>query len=485
MLSSIRASQWDFDAAAHLLVRAGFGEDPTEIQKALALGPKKAVDSLVNAPLENYPPPMWAKPDDQDQLRAELQEAATPKEKQMVSKLLQEKFVGEMKDLTGWWVTRMVNTRSPLIEKMALFWHGHFATSGQKVRPAYKMWLQNETFRQNALGNFRTMVKAISRDPAMMIWLDIVQSKKERPNENFGREVMELFTLGEGHYTESDVKEAARAFTGYRIDQPEQSFRFAERQFDPGLKTFMGRTGPWDGDQILDIIVSQPQCARFIGVKIWKFFVYDDPDPKLADALASEFRNARFELRPFLTSVFLSEEFYSSQARNSQIKSPIQFLVQALRTLPIPMPDSNLMEFAFRQMGQVPFFPPNVKGWDGGKSWINTATLTFRYKLAHQLVEGISPQEIGFPKPPALEMTTPRPTMTPPLLVDKIVTQAERRQPDALIQKLFVRTFQRAPQNELTEKFRDFLLTREVPLDDNAIRELLLLMMTSPNYQVT
>src|ERR1700730_3758693 len=341
MLSAMTTKGWDFDAAAHLLVRAGFGEDPSEIQKTLALGPEQAVDSMVNAPPENYPPPTWATPNDESELRAQVQEAATPADKQAAIKLLHQKFIGEMKDLTRWWITRMVNTHSPLVEKMTLFWHGHFATSGQKVRPAYKMWLQNETFRQNALGNFPSLVKAVSRDPAMMVWLDIVQSKKESPNENFGREVMELFTLGEGHYTESDVKEAARAFTGYRINQQEQSFRFAGRQFDPGLKTFMGRTGPWDGDQILDIIISQPQCARFIGTKIWKFFAYDDPESKLLDAIASEFRNAHYELRPFMKSLFLSEEFYSSRARNSQIKGPVQFLAQALRTMPIAWPDSD------------------------------------------------------------------------------------------------------------------------------------------------
>jgi uncharacterized protein (DUF1800 family) len=159
--------------------------------------------------------------------------------------------------------------------------------------------------------------------------------------------------------------------------------------------------------------------------------------------------------------------------------------VQALRTFPIPLPDSNVVEFAFRQMGQIPFFPPNVKGWDGGKSWINTATLTFRYKLAHQLVEGLNPQEIGFPKPPVIDMQNQRSTMTPPLLVDKIVSKEDRSQPEELVQKLFRRTFQCTPENQLISKFRDFIATRELPLDDNAIRELLLLMMTTPNYQIT
>jgi uncharacterized protein (DUF1800 family) len=318
-----------------------------------------------------------------------------------------------------------------------------------------------------------------------MIWLDIVQSKKENPNENFAREIMELFTLGEGHYTESDVKEAARAFTGYRINGPDQSFKFAPQQFDPGLKTFLGKTGPWNGDQIIDFIVSQPQCARLIAAKIWRFFASDAPEPDLVDALASELRNGHYELRPFMKHLFSSEEFYSSQTRDSQIKSPVQLLVQALRTLPIPLPDSSVLEFAFRQMGQIPFFPPNVKGWDGGKSWINTATLAFRYKLARQLVEGIDPLEIGIPKPPAMEMTTPRPTITPPLLVEQLVSAEDRQQPDLLVEKLFVRTFQCNPRIELISKFGDFLSTRKLPLDDNVIRDLLILMMTTPDYQVT
>jgi uncharacterized protein (DUF1800 family) len=485
VLAPLPSSHWNFDAAAHLLVRAGFGASPAEIEKALARGPEKAVQSLVDAVPENSPSPNWAQPDDDRDLREQVKLAATPQDKQLVQKILREKFNSEMKDLTRWWVTRMLNTTAPFVEKMTLFWHGHFATSGDKVRPAYKMWEQNETFRQVGLRNFRDLVKVVSRDPAMMVWLDTVQSKKENPNENFAREAMELFTLGEGHYTESDVKQAARAFTGYRIDQQNQSFRFALKQFDSGVKTFMGETGPWDGDQVLDIIVSQPQCARFIGTKIWKFFAYDDPEPDLVDALASELRNVRYEVRPFMKTLFLSEEFYSPNARNTQIKSPVQFLVQALRTLSIPLPDSNFIDFSFRQMGQVPFFPPNVKGWDGGKSWINTATLTFRYKLAHQLVDGVSPQEIGFPKPPAMEMSAARMEMTPPVSVSNIVSSEDRSQPGALIQNLLVRSFQCTPQTDLAARFRDFVTTRQLPLDDNSIRELLVLMMTTPEYQVT
>ncbi len=194
MLSPLAPSRWNFDTAAYLIVRAGFGGRPDEIQKVQALGLERAVDMLVEATPDHYPPPAWANPHDQDELRLQVQEALTLEQKQLARKILDEQFRNEMKDLTRWWITRMVNTPSSFLEKMTLFWHGHFATGGQKVRPAFKMWLQNETLRRNALGNFRTLVKAISRDPAMMIWLDIVQSKKENPNENFAREIMELFT---------------------------------------------------------------------------------------------------------------------------------------------------------------------------------------------------------------------------------------------------------------------------------------------------
>jgi hypothetical protein len=484
MLGPLALNRWDFDAAAHLLVRAGFGGRAEEIEKLHALGPAKAISSLVDSQPESYAPPACADSHGQDELRNQLRDAVTPEQKQSVLKLLNERFRYEMSDLTRWWVTRMVNTRAPFLEKMTLFWHGHFATSGQKVRHAYKMWHQNEILRQNGLANFANLTKAISRDPAMMIWLDTVQSKKERPNENFAREVMELFTLGEGCYSESDVKEAARAWTGYRIDKDNQ-FRFAPAQFDSGLKTFLGETGSWNGDQIVDMIVSQPQCARFIAAKIWKFFAYEATDPKLIDALASEFRNVQYEIRPFMKQVFSAQEFYGAEALNSQIKSPVQFLVQAFRTMPIALPESSVLEFAFRQMGQVPFYPPSVKGWDGGNSWINTATLTFRYKLARQLVEGIDPQEIGLPKPLAMDMGGIRPATTPALLVDQIITASDRQQPQNVVKKLFVRIFQCGSKFEHATRFREFLSNRSLPLEDSTIRDLVALMMTTPYYQLT
>jgi uncharacterized protein (DUF1800 family) len=485
MLSPLSTNQWNFDAAAHLLVRAGFGGRPGEIEKLRALGLNKAIDSLVDASQDFTPPPDWADPHNEDELQKQVKEAPEGPEKQAARKALNEKNKLEMRDLTHWWITRMVNTPSPFVEKMTLFWHGHFATSGEKVRPAFKMWLQNQTLRAYASSDFGSLVKAISRDPAMLVWLDTIQSKKGAPNENFAREVMELFTLGEGHYSESDVKEAARAFTGYRLDQPSQSFKFVPQQFDATPKTFLGRTGNWDGDQIIDLILANPHCTSFVATKIWRFFAYEDPSPQLVEALGSELRNVHYQIRPFMKQVFASAEFHGAHSRNSQIKSPVQFLVQALRTLPIAVPNEDVIEYAFRQMDQIPFYPPNVKGWDGGKSWINTATLAFRYKLARQLVEGISPGELGMPKPKMMNNVSARPTVTPPLSVDQLVAEGDRQVPDKVVQQLVRRTFQISILPKLSETFTQFISQKERPFDDNTIRDLLVLMMTTPNYQIT
>lgn len=294
---------------------------------------------------------------------------------------------------------------------------------------------------------------------------------------------MELFTLGEGHYTESDIKEAARAFTGYRIDGPNQSFKFISQQFDPGPKTFMGQTGNWDGDQIIDIILTNPHCAPFVATRIWRFFAYEDPAPQLVEALASELRNVHYQIWPFMKQLFASGEFYNVKSRNSQIKSPIQFVVQTLRTLPIPIPDADVIQYAFRQMGQVPFFPPNVKGWGGGKSWINTATLPFRYKFARQLINGINPTELGIPK--MMEAISGQPAITLPLSVDQIVEDADREQPSKLIEQLILRIFQGTPEPKLSKTFTQFVTQKPLPFDNNTIRDLLVLMMNTSNYQIS
>jgi uncharacterized protein (DUF1800 family) len=414
MLSPLPPDYWSAEAAAHLALRAGFGQTPDESKKWSEQGMEAMLNHLIQTPADNVAPPEWAYPTrDEDLLQRIRNPATTPEEKAQLQRDLNIRKGDHMADLINWWTLRMSRSPAPFVEKMTLFWHGHFATSADKVS-AYRMWLQNETMRRYALSNFGTLVKAMSCDPAMLNWLDLGSSQKEHPNENFARELMELFTLGEGHYSEDDVKAAARSFTGYRVVGPAEQFRFVAAQFDPSDKTFLGKTGAWNGDQVVDLILSQPQCAKFIAAKIWRFFVYDDPAPSLVDALGDQLLRRKYELKPFMKVVLSSQEFFSSQARNSIIKSPVQFLVQGQRTLGLPLPGGPSLVFLYRQLGQIPFYPPNVKGWDGGKSWINTATLTYRYELAKELVYGILPEQVGLPKGPSTSpASTPIPSPAP------------------------------------------------------------------------
>jgi uncharacterized protein (DUF1800 family) len=524
MLNPLASGSWNYDAAAHLALRASFGEPPGELEKWVNQGLDSTLEHLLHTPPPGATPPDWAYPTREEDLLPRIRNAETTAEdRAQLQRQLNERKAVEMVELVSWWTQRMYNTPSPLTEKMTLFWHGHFATSAEKVN-AYRMWLQNETLRMYALGNFGTLVKAISCDPAMLVWLDLAASQKEHPNENFARELMELFTLGEGHYTENDIKEAARAFTGYRTDGQTQEFRFIANQFDLSNKTFMGKIGPWRGDEIIDIILAQPQCAKFIAAKLWRFFAYDDPEPALVEALANRFRAARYEIRPLLKTIFASEEFYSGRTRNALVKSPVQYIVQARRTLGVSPPAGAPVTFVYRQLGQLPFYPPNVKGWDGGKSWINTASLAYRYELARELVNGILPEQVGLPKAPSQPKATPQhsatpagkqlavsgqmhpvanspspmPTVTlipppapkPPsqltggLPVGRILTADDRRDSRRALQKLCQCIFQTNPKPEFVEKFVQIANSKPHPFDDNAIRDLAILMMSTPNYQV-
>ncbi len=389
IFSLLAAKNWDYSAAAHLLNRAGFGGTPEEIAQLHGLGLEGAVDSLLQPPEEtldvaSHP---WSEPIDLREKRTQLRELkAKPAEQKARRKEMRQEQHSELQDLRFWWLSRMMATRAPLREKMTLFWHGHFATSAQKVKSAYAMWRQNALFREQALGHFPTLLKAVSRDPAMMIYLDLQQSKKDHPNENWAREVMELFTFGIGNYSEADVKAGARAFTGYRIDPARQEFHFAAAQHDETAKTFLGQTGNLSGDDVLDLIVAQPACPKFIGRKLWRFFVEDAPAPATIEAMGGLLRKHGFQIRPALRDVFRSEEFYAPAVRRTQIKSPVQFLVQSSKLLETSLPPAPACEGALRSMGQMLLAPPNVKGWDGGKSWVSTATLLFRYNFANYLL---------------------------------------------------------------------------------------------------
>ncbi len=230
----------------------------------------------------------------------------------------------------------------------------------------------------------------------MLVWLDLVSSHKENPNENFARELMELFTLGEGHYTESDIKESAKAFTGYRIDPIEQTIPVCFESIRSFHKVFMKKAGPWNGDQIIDIILEQPQCARFIVKKIWRFFAYEDPDPSLIDALAARFRQAPIrDKAAFANNLQLGRILQRAGNGRDHQESGSIFGTGSPFSWRLCTGGSGPGNI-YRQLGQIPFYPPNVKGWDGGKSWINTGTLAYRYQIARWLINGIRPEQVGF-----------------------------------------------------------------------------------------
>jgi uncharacterized protein (DUF1800 family) len=494
VLVPLSTQKWNDETAAHLLNRGAFGGTPGEIEAARKKGLAAVVRELVevNSDAANVPPPAWAHPRN---IRAQRMEIKAAKDQgQNFQEKAREVRMMESEnilDLRRWWLERMMTGLAPLLEKMTLFWHGHFATSVQKVKDAYWMWLQNDTLRHNALGNFATLVKKISRDPAMMIYLDLQQNRKEHPNENWARELMELFIVGIGNYSEQDIRESARAFTGYRIDMTTQQFRFAPMQQDRRLKSFMDRTGALNGDEIIDILVNKPACAQFIGRKLWRFFVEDEPSPQIVDAIASSIRAHNYEMRPVLREIFSSAEFYSDRVMRTQIKSPIQYLVQTSKLLETQLPSPIVTQNAMRQMGQIIFAPPNVKGWDGGKTWISTSTLLFRYNFAGYLINGdaMSPAnapqhrqgaDLGFRRPAQLAEQTRR----DPIDINKIIPAELREKPRDLVNLLSARLFQVRPPEKETSAFVQYLEARKPDTGDETMRGLVHLMMSTPQFQL-
>ena len=347
--------------AAHLLRRGGFGGTPADIAAFSQLDAQRAVDALFHASdpagaFVDYPPELGT---------------------MTAVQYGQRKTAVQM-----WWLDRMLRTRRQLAEKMTLFWHNHFATAVSKSPPEM-MAQQIDLFRLQGLGNFRTLLASVTRDPAMLVWLDNRYNTKQHPNENYAREVMELFTLGLGNYTEDDVKEGARAFTGWTLKNG-QAFYRADLH-DDGVKTFLGRTGSFGADDAIDIIVQQPIHQRFLARKLLEAFVYSDPEPELVEAVASVYALSGYDLSKTLGAIVRSNVFYTTRAYRSEPKSPIEFAIGTLRTIGATTVPANLPG-ALARMGQEPLNPPTVKGWDGGPAWINTSTMLARFNFVNALI---------------------------------------------------------------------------------------------------
>ncbi len=418
-----------FDAvkAAHLLNRAGFGGTAAEVAKVQAMGPAAAVDWLLDfkdAPAEQQgnDVPDLSSIEGFPKTYREIQELYAGKsedEKKIIRQQQQKANNDANRATVHWWLKRMAFGPSPLQEKLTLFWHGHFVTSDKDERSAMLMWRQNELLRTHAAGNFRTFVRAVARDPAMIDYLNNNSNRKAHPNENFAREVMELFTLGIGNYTEQDVKEGARAFTGWAHDGDD--FVYRKFDHDKDVKHFMGRVGTFDGDDVIEILLEQKQCAKFIAAKLFRYFVYEEMDDGLVESVGNELREARYDLRPLLKVLLTSKAFYGPLAVGTQIKSPIHFVLGTVRLAGLQMPPGDGLMYTLRQMGQVPFAPPNVRGWPGGRIWINTSTLFVRVNTAAKLVDG------KLPRVDAAKFADDAPSHDPAAVVDYWVDRLVQR----------------------------------------------------------
>ena len=368
------------DDARHLLNRTGFAASQADIAAFAKLTRAGAADKLLKAvqTVATQNPPAWVNepPLPPVRLRDMSQEQRQAGQRKNVERAF---------ELREWWFREMLTTPSPLTEKMTLFWHNHFATSQQKVRFTSLMYQQHAMLRRNALGNFGTMLREVARDPAMLIYLDGANSRKEQPNENFGREVMELFTLGEGHYSERDIKEVARAFTGWSVDRDTGQFMFRRGIHDYGNKTVLGKTGNFDGEQVIDILLRRPETAQFLTRKLWKEFVSPTPDDAQVERFADGFRDSGYNIAKLMRALLTSDAFYALENRAALIKSPVEFVVGTMKQFEIEAPNLRPFVIGSALLGQNVFSPPNVKGWPGGEAWINSATLLGRKQLIDRL----------------------------------------------------------------------------------------------------
>ncbi len=451
---------------AHLLRRAGFGASFDELEEYTKLGLSKTVERLIE-----YPP-------EEPELEERLKRARLD--------------LAKAADLQRWWLLRMIYTRRPLLEKMVLFWHGLLTSQIGKVplprprprdpNPPNLMLNQNQFFRQHALDDFGTILKGISRDPAMMTYLDTRVNVKGHPNENYARELMELFSLGvygpdgQPNYTEQDVREIARAFTGWSFDA-QGRFRFNAAQHDSGPKTVFGQTGSWNGDDVIDLILAHPSCAWHTCTKLWEFFAYDQPEPAVLQPLINVFHQTKGSIKAVVRAILTSPAFYSERAYRAKVKSPAEFVAGIARTLELDT-DAFGFQLSMQRMGQALFNPPNVAGWPGGVSWITSTTWLARVNHAGQVT---SNRLDSHTRPLKLAELLARHRLDTPekvvnyfaeLLLDGQITAQQRQ---TLLS--YVRDGGLWPQPGQPLKETD-------PAIDRKVRGLLYLLLAMPEYQL-
>jgi len=497
-LNPIKDADFGYVQARHLLWRAGFGGTPGQINTLVKWGPQKSVDHLLNFEKVAAEPVTADRFDKDiirpynDEERGEIARARRSGNEEAVTRLRASRQEAErldraqMRDVQHWWLKRMIETPRPLEERLTLFWHGHFATNYRSIENSYHMYVQNQLFRQHAAGNFGKLLYAIIRDPAMLAYLNNNQSRKGRPNENLARELMELFSLGVNNYSEGDIKEGARALTGYSFD--DDTFEFQRNNHDGGVKVILGRRGTMDGDDFVTAILENPACPAFIARKLYRSFVLDlptgrkeldGPAQSVVGQLASTLSGGRYEVRPVLRRLLLSEHFYHPQVMNEQIKSPAQLVVGAVRSLNTPARDLGTLSDAMGLMGQSIFFPPSVKGWDGGRSWINTATLFIRQNILCFLLTGKTPA--GYDP-----LATQEPYDPSFLLEGLDVGSGGRLEPEAVAERLLIFCLGKAETHN-TQVLVKYMRGRKdagTGVSRDTLVQVLLLITAMPEYQL-
>jgi len=404
---------WNEAAARHLLSRTSFGGTPEQAKQLAEKPLHQAVKELLDTAAVAKPPvrPDWVRNTWVNYNRRYSDMSA--EEYLVILRRNGTRNQAELNDLKAWWLSQMVHTDTPFREQMTLFWHGHFTSAtGKLPNFTQAFYQQNETWRKYAMGNFRTFLEAVTLDPCMMCYLDMEESDKAHPNENYARELLELFTLGVGNYQEKDILEVARALTGWTLDQPEGDVRvkretdptrarsvlrdglvpkFVPERHDAGEKSILGKTGKFGMKEVLDIIVNHPACGRHIATRLIAFYGAHDPKGELKDRMAKAFVDSKFEIRPMLEVLFTSPEFYAPEAVGTQVKSPVRLLVGTLRELKHDGPITPAVAALTTPLGQELFNPPTVKGWPSGTAWISASTLSLRYRLGEPLVDGVLP----------------------------------------------------------------------------------------------
>ncbi|WP_432799016.1 DUF1800 domain-containing protein [Poriferisphaera sp. WC338] len=486
-LRPIQNDQFDWFAARHLLLRTGYGGSHQQITDLHKLGLSSAVDMMVNFNSSTAIPEPEIDPDIirpyTSEERLAYKTARKEKDNDTLDALNKERNRRRRVDrqyhgvLQNWWLQRMIESSVPLEERLTLLWHSHFAARHRNVRDAYLMYQQNQFFRANAAGSFATLAEGIVRDPAMLKFLNNNQNNKRRPNENLARELMELFTLGEGNYTEQDIKEGARALTGYTYR--DNDFVMFERNHDDGQKKILGTQGNLNADDFVEILLKNKACARYVAFKLYRHFVADITDQdehwepsqeKFIDSLASLLAKNQYHLAPVLEALFKSEHFYDKAIVNLKIKSPIQLIANTTRSIGTPTRSKANIRRGLEMMGQQLFDPPGVAGWETGRAWINTSTLLARHNITTYQLTG---------KMPGKKWKKGDVKFDPMSLISGIDQANHQAVVDHLCSTLLGQT-----STDRRQPLVKYLADRDKGITTDSLIGLLLLITTMPEYQL-